>query len=156
MPTLAVLTLVSMYREDIRGAVSGVGVMLDDRLFDFLLAAGLFGLVVVLVLKSDRATRTCEDLREQVKRDLAAHQNKLGEDLANHRSQLQQDLVALVDERLEPITDGLTGLQSHAIALGGRLDALDSRITALGGRLDALDSRITALKDLVTRPTNTN
>ena len=138
MPTLAIITLVFMpFREDIRKAVSGLGVMLDDRLFDFLLAGGLIGLVVVLVLKSDRAARICEDLREQLQEDLADHRSRLNEDLENHQRQLQEDLTALVDSKLEPITDGIRTLQSH--------------VSALGSRLDALDSRITALKDLVMR-----
>ena len=121
MPALAILTFVSMpFREDIREAVKGQGVILDDWLFDFLLAGGLIGLVIVLVLKSDRAARTCEDLREQMQ-----------EDLANYRKQLQKDLADLVDSKLKPITDGIGTLQSNVSALGNRLDALDSRITAL-------------------------
>ena len=132
MPTLAILTFVSMpFREDIREVVSGLGVMLDDWLFDFLLAGGLIGLVVVLVLKIDRAARIYEDLRDQ-----------LQEDLANHRKQLKKDLAALVDSKLQPITDSIGTLQSN--------------VSALGSRLDALDSRITALKDMVALSTNTN
>ena len=132
MPTLAILTFVSMpFREDIREAVRRRGVTLDDWLFDFLLAVGLIGLVVVLVLKSDRAARACEDLREQMQEDLANHRNQLKEDLANHRKQLQEDLASLVDSKLKPITDGIGTLQSKVSALDSRLAALDSRITAL-------------------------
>ena len=143
MPMLAILTFVAMpFREDIREAVSGLGVTLDDWLFDFLLAGGLIGLVVMLVLKSDRAARTCEDLREQLQEDLADHRNQLKEDLANHRKQLQKDLAALIDSKLKPITDGIGTLQSN--------------VSALGSRLDALDSRMTALKNIVAHSTNTN
>ena len=98
-----------------------LSVMLGDRLFDFLLAAGLIGLVAVLVSKSERAARAAEDLRER----------RLQEDLANHREQLQKDLAALLDSRLRPVTDGVGTLQSNVSALAGRLDVLDSRITAL-------------------------
>ena len=138
MPTLAILTFVSMpFREDIRGAVTGLGVTLDDRLFDFLLVGGIIVLVVVLVSKSDRAARTCEDLREQLQEDLAEHRNQLKEDLAEHRKKLQDDLATLADARLKPIADGIRTLQSI--------------VSVLGSRVDALDSRITALKEVVTR-----
>lgn len=155
MPTLTIVTLVSMpFREDIRdaGKVLLGGVILDDRLFDFLLVAALVSLVVVLLSKSDRATRTCEDLREQMQQDLANHRKQLKEDLASHRQQLQEDLTALADSKLKPITDGLATLQSNVSASGSRLDALDSRITALK---DLVDSKITALKDLVDPSTDT-
>ena len=115
---------------------------MNDWLFDFSLAVGLIGLVVVLVLKSDRAARTCEDLREQMQGDLANHRDQLKEDLANHRKQLREDLASLVNSKLQPITDGIGTLQSN--------------VSAFGSRLDALDSRITALKDVVAPPTNTN
>ena len=117
--------------------------MLDDRLLNFLLAVGLVGLVVVLVLKSDRATRTCEDLREQ-----------LQEDLADDREQLQKDLTALLDSRLKPITDGVGVLRSKVGALDSRVSALDSQVRALGSRLGLLGTRITALKDTVEGFTN--
>ena len=143
MPTLAILTFVCIpFREDIRKAVTGLGVILDDRWLDFLLAGGLIGLVVVLVLKSDRAARICEDLREQFQEDLADHRSQLKKDLANHRKQLQKDQVALFDSKLKPITDGIGTLQSN--------------VSALGSHVSALDSRITALKDMVARSTNTN
>ena len=148
MPTLAILTLVSMpFREDIRDVgKSLLGVMLDDRLFDFLLVAALVGLVVVLLSRSDRATRTCEDLREQMQQDLANHRNQLEEDLASHRKQLEEDLTALADSNLKPITDGIATLQSKVGASGDRLDALHSRITA---HKDLVDLRIAELKKLL-------
>ena len=78
MPTVAVLTFVSMaFIEDIRRAVTGV-VVSDDWVFDLLWAGGLIGLVVVLALKSDRAKRACEDLREQFQQDLADQSGILG------------------------------------------------------------------------------
>jgi polyhydroxyalkanoate synthesis regulator phasin len=131
MRTLAILTLVSApFREDIREAVKGLGVMLSDRLFDFLLAGGVVGLLVVLMLKSDRAARACEDLREQMK-----------EHLAKHRKQLQKDLASLVDSKLKPITDGIGTLQSNVAALNSRLQALESRITALESRIAGLKKK---------------
>ena len=45
--------------------------MLGDWFFDFLLTGGLIALAVVLILKSDRATPACEDLRQQQQKDLA-------------------------------------------------------------------------------------
>ena len=147
IPTLSILTLVFPFREDIRKAVTSLGVVLDARLLDFLWAVGLIGLVVVLVLKSERAARTCEDLREQLQEDLANHRNQLKEDLANQRGQLQKDLADLLDSRLKPITDGVGALQLNVSALG-------SRVSALGSHLGALDLRITALKDAVDRSTN--
>ena len=156
MPTLAILTLVfTLFREDIRKAVTGLGVMLDDRWLDFLLACGLIGLVVVLVSKSERAARTCENLREQLQKDLAAHRNQLKKGLANHREKLQKDQAALLDSRLKPITDGVGTLQSSVRALGSRVSTLSSRVSTLSSSLDALDSRITALKDVVAHSTNT-
>ena len=67
LPTIAIFTLISApFQEDIRKAVpAGVGVMLEDWFFDFLLTGGMIGLAVVLILKSDRATRACEDLRQR-------------------------------------------------------------------------------------------
>ena len=143
VPTIAIFTLVSApFREDIRQAVpAGVGVMLGDRFFDFLLTGGLIGLVIVLILKSDRATRACEDLRQQLQKELADHRKQLSADLAGNRKQVQEDLSELVDTKLKPISDTNATLQSHMIALGSRLDALDSRITAL--------------KDAVVPPTST-
>ena len=142
LPTIAIFTLISApFREDIRKAVpAGVGVMLEDWFFDFLLTGGMIGLAVVLILKSDRATRACEDLRQQLQKDLADHRKQLSVDLAGNRKQLQEDLSALVDTKLKPISDDIATLQSH--------------VSAFGGRLDVLDSRITALKDTV-RPTST-
>ena len=135
VPTVTILTFVSApFLEDIRKAVlagAGVGVMLGDWVFDFLLTGGMLGLVVVLILKSDRATRACEDLRQQLQKDLADHQEQLSADLADKRNQLQEDLAALVDTKLKPISDSIATLQSHVSALNGRVDALDSRITAL-------------------------
>ena len=162
LPTLAVLTFVSMpFREDIREVVKGLGVVLDDWLFDSLLAGGLIGLVVLLLLKSDRAARACGDLRGQVQGDLAAHRNQLKGDLADHGRQLKTDLGVLVDSQLSPISDRIGTLQSTVSAFGGRLEAVDSRLAALDARLAtldsrlaALDSRVTALKDAVARSTD--
>ena len=132
MPTFAILSFVAMpFQEDLRKAVIGLGISWGDRLFDVFLTGGFIGLVVVLVLKSDRAARTCEDLREQLKGDLTDHRNRLKKDLAHHREQLRKDLEAVVDSRVKPITDGIGTLQSHVDALGSRLAALESRITAL-------------------------
>ena len=114
--------------------------MSGDWFFDFLLTGGLIGLAVVLILKSDRATLACEDLRQQLQKDAADHQKQLSADLAGNRKQLQKDLSALVDTKLKPISYDIATLQSH--------------VSAFSGRLDALDSRITALKDVV-RPTST-
>ena len=145
MPTLSILTLFSgPFRQDIRKAVEGLGVMFDDRWLDFFLAVGLIGLAVVLMSKSERAARTCEDLHEQLQEDLADQRKKFKEDLANHREQLQKDLAALLDSRLRPIIDGVGTLRSN-------VSALNSRVSALNSRLDALDSRITALKDTIAR-----
>ena len=143
MPTVAVLTFVSApFLEDIRQAVlAGVNVILGDWFFDFLLTGGLIGLAVVLILKSDRATRACEDLLQQLQKDLADHREQLSVDLANNRKQLQEDLSALVDTKLTPISNAIATVQSH--------------VSALGSRLDVLDSRITALKDTVLPPTST-
>ena len=99
-------------------------------LFNLLLTGGLIGLAAVLILKSDRAARACDALREQLQADLA-----------DHRKQLQEDLPALVDPKIKQITDSIGTLQSN--------------VSALGSRLDALDSRITALKDLVARSSST-
>ena len=143
MPTCAVLTSVSgPFREDIREAIlGGLGLIVGDWLFDLLLTGGLLGLAVVLILKSDRATRACEDLREQLQGDLADYRKQLREELSDHRKKLQEDLPALVDTKLKQITDGIVTLQSH--------------VSALGSRLDALDSRIAALKDLVAHSSST-
>ena len=148
MPTLAILTFVSTpFGQDIREGV--LGVMSYDWLFDFLLAVGSIGLVILLVLKSGRAARACEGLREQMQEDLASHRNQFKEDLANYRKQLQEDLAPLVDSKLKPITDSIGTLQSNGSALNSRLHALESRIAAL-------ESRITALTEAVVRFTNTN
>ena len=109
-------------------------------MYDILMAVGVIGLVFVLMLKSDRATQACEDLREQLQRDLAKHRKHVNEDLTKHREQLQKDLVALVDSRLKPTTDGI--------------GTLDSKLSAFGSRLGALESRITALTDVVARSAN--
>ena len=142
-PTVAILTFVSApFLEDIRKAVlAGVGVMSGDWFFDFLLTGGLIGLAVLLILKSDRATRACEDLRQQLQEDLADHRKQLSADLADNRKQLQEDLSAMVDIKLKPISDAIPTLQSHVIALGSRLDALDSRITALNAMVALSSSR---------------
>ena len=133
LPTFAILTFVSVpFREDIRKAVlGGLGLILGDWLFDLLLTVGLIGLAVVLIWKNDRATRACEDLREQLQEDLADYRKQLRKELSGHRNQLQEDLTVLVDTKLKQITDGIGTLQSNVSALGSRLDALDSRITAL-------------------------
>ena len=130
---VAILTFVSApFLEDIRKAVlASVGVMSGDWFFDFLLTGGLIGLAVVLILKSDRATRACEDLRQQLQEDLADHRKQLSADLADNRQQLQEDLSALVDTKLQPISDSLATLRSYVIAFGSRLDALESRVAAL-------------------------
>lgn len=132
-PTFAVLTFVSLpFREDIRDfIVEDLGLILGDWLLDFLLAAGLFGLAVVLMLKSDRATRASEDLRQQVQQNLADHRTQLRKDLESHRKRLQEDLPAVVDPKLNQITNSVATLQSSVSAIGGRLEVLDSRITAL-------------------------
>ena len=142
VPTiLAILSLVSgLFREDIRGAVTGLPLFQVDWFYDILMAVGVIGLVLVLMLKSDRAARTCEDLREQLQKDLAKHRKNLNEDLASHREELQKNLVALVDSRLKPVADGV--------------GTLDSNLSAFGNRLGALDSRITALADVVARSTS--
>ena len=143
VPTFAILTFVSgPFREDIRMAALGVlGLILGDWLFDLLLTGGLIGLAVVLILKSDQATRACEDLRKQLQADLADHRKQLRKELSDHREQLQEDLSALADTKLKQITDSIGTLQSN--------------VSAFGSRLDALDSRITALKDLVARSSST-
>ena len=118
MPTLAMLTFISMpFREDIRQVVvGGIGVTLDDWLFDVALAGGLIGLVVVLVLKSDRAARACEDLEGQLNQDFANHRQEMNGDLANQRELLQEHLTALVDSKLKPITDDIGTLRSNVSA----------------------------------------
>ena len=133
VPAITICTLVSApFLEDIRKAVlASVGVMLGDWFFDFLLTGGLIGLAVVLILKSDRATRACEDLQQQLQEDLADHRKQLSADLADNRQQLQEDLSALVDTKLQPISDSLATLRSYVIAFGSRLDALESRVAAL-------------------------
>ena len=156
MPTLAIVTLVSMpFPEDIRRAVTDV-VKLDDWFFDAPWTAGIIALVVVLASRIHRATRTCEVLREQFQDDLAKHRRQLKEDRADHRKQLKKDLADLIDSRINPITDGIGKLQSDVSGLGSRLGALDSRLGALdsrlsasGSRLEAIDSRITAIKDML-------
>ena len=142
VPTLAILAFVSApFNKDIRDAVlDAVGITLGDWLFDVLLAGGLIGLAVVLRLKSARAARASEALRQKLQQDLAKHRQKLQEDLANHRKELQQDLATLVDSRLKPITDGVGTLKSNVSALDSRLGALDSKMTAL-------ESGMTAVKD---------
>ena len=144
VPTLAILSVVSaLFGEDIRNAVlAGVGVILEDWVFDLFLMGGLIGLAIVLMLKSDRATRACEDLRQQLQEDLAGHRKQLSEDmadnrkllntaLADHRKQLQEELPPLVDTKLKQISDAIATLQSQLSGLNGRVDVLDSRITAL-------------------------
>ena len=133
LPTLSIFAIViGLFREDIRqGILVSVGMMSGDWVFDVLLAGGLIGLAVVLLVRSDRATRACEDFRQQLQKDLAGHRKQLSEDLAGNRKQLQEDLSALVDTKLKPISDEITTLQSHVSAFGGRLDVIDSRITAL-------------------------
>ena len=145
MPTLAILTWVSTpFGEDIREAARAlIGVVWADRLFDSLLAVGALGLVFVLVLTSNRATRTCENLQRHMQKDLAAHRDQLVQDLANHQTQLQEDLAAVVESKLKPITDGLATLQSNVSALGSRVDALDSRISALKDQLSLLYNKTT-------------
>ena len=73
MPEVAILTFVSApFLEDIRQAVPRRRWRDVGRLvFDFLLTGGLIALAVVLILKSDRAKRACEDLRQQQQKDLA-------------------------------------------------------------------------------------
>ena len=140
---LGILTFVSMpFREDIRQGVKGLGLVLDDRLFDLLLAGALIGLVAVLVAKSERAARACQDHREQLQKDLASHRSQLKKDLAVHREKMQQDLAASLDSRLKPIADAVATLQSNVTALGSRIDALDSRITALKAVVASLKEAI--------------
>ena len=129
VPTFAFLTFVSMpFREDIReAALAGVGVILGDWLFDFLLTGALIGLAAVLIFKSDRATRACEDLREQLQEDLANHRTQLNTDLADHRKQLQEELPALVDTKLKPISDAIATLESSVSALGSLTDLATER-----------------------------
>ena len=138
VPSLTFFTFVSApFREDIRKAVlEGVGVTLGDLFFDVLLTGGIIGLAVVLLLKSDRATRACEDLRQQLKKDSADHQKQLSADLADNRKQLQEELSALVDPKLKPISDNIATLQSHVISLVTRLAALESRINALNDTVE--------------------
>ena len=133
MPTLGVLALVSSpFAQDIRGAaIKGLGLVSPDWLFDFLLTGGVIGLAILLMLKSDRAARACEDLREQVQGDLASHRTKMRENLSKHRKQLQEDLPASVDPKLKQITDSIATLESHVTALGSRVGALESRVVAL-------------------------
>ena len=133
VPTVAILAFLSApFLADIRETVlAGVGLMWGDWVFDFLLTGGLIGLALVLILKSDRATRACEDLREQLEEDLAKHRKQLIGALADHRKQLQEDLPALVDPKLKQISEAIATLQTHVGALSGRVDVLDSRITAL-------------------------
>ena len=139
VPTLAILTFVSgPFREDIREAVlGGLGLILGNWVFDSLLTGGLIGLAVVLILKSDRATRACEDLREQLRADLADYRKQLRKELLSHRNQLQEDLPALIDTKLKQITDDIGTLKSSVSVLSSRLAALDSRIAALDSRIAA-------------------
>lgn len=146
MPTLAVLTFVFMpFREDIRSAVKDLGLVLDDRWFDSLLAVGLIGLAILLLLKSDRAARACEVLRQKVKQDLTNHRKKLNQDMATHGEQLKDNLSSSVDSQLQPVADRLGTLHSTVGAFGSRLEALDSRLAALDSRLAALDSRVASI-----------
>ena len=147
LPALAILTFVSgPFREDIRdAALKAVDIVLGDWLFDVLLAGALIGLVVVLMLKSDRAARASEDLRQKLHQDLADHRRLLQKDLANHRKELQQHVATLVDSKLNPITEGIGTLKSNVSALDSRLAALDSRMTALDSRMSTLESKMTAL-----------
>ena len=140
--TLSICAIViGLFREDIRKAILvSVGMMSGDWVFDFLLTGGLIGLAVVLILKSDRATRACEDLRQQLQEDLADHRKQLSADLADNRQQLQEDLSALVDTKLQPISDSLATLRSYVIAFGSRLDALESRVAALKDTVESSTS----------------
>lgn len=155
MPTLTVLTLVAtLFPEDIRGAVVTGVVVLDDRLFEVLRMGGLIGLIVVLVLKSDRAARASENLRELLIEDLADHRSQLKEYLEDYRKQLQNDLTDLIDSRLKPISDGVGTLQlkaselsSHMSALNSRQAAFESRMTAFESRMTTFESRISARQD---------
>ena len=141
IPVLAILTFVSQpFLEDIRGAiVNALGITLDYQLsdillFDILWAGGLIGLAIVLMLKSDQATRVCEDLRDQFQ-----------EDLTIHRQKLEDDLTQLADTKLIPITEGISTLKSKTSVLDSRLSALDSRMGTLDSRMGTLDSRMSAL-----------
>ena len=136
--TLSIFAIViGLFREDLRKAILvSVGMMSGDWVFDFLLAGGLIGLAVVLLLRSGRATRACEGLRQQLQEDSADHQKQLSADLADNRKQLQEELSALVDSKLKPISDNIAPLQSHVISLGHRLAALESRITALNDTVE--------------------
>ena len=151
MPTLAVLTFVSMpFREDIRLVLQTLfGVVLEDRWFDLLLAVGVTGLAALLVLTTNRATRTCENLTGQIQDAMADHRSRWQKDLAKHQKQLQQDVSASLDPKFTGLTLEIATLRSHVIALGSRLDAL-------GSRLDALDTKLTAYKEkLLARSTDT-
>ena len=154
VPTLAILTFVSApFLEDIRGAVLKAGdIVLGDWLFDVLLAGGLLGLAVVLMLKSDRAARASEDLRQKLHQDLADHRRLLQEDLANHREELQQDLGTLVDSKLKPITEGIETLKSKVSTLDSRMAALESRMTVLESRMTALESGMTTFRNKLGGP----
>ena len=122
MPTLAVVTIVAtLFPEDIRGAVAGVGVVV----FEVVRIGGLIGLVV-LVLKNL----------------LADHRSQLKEDLADHRKQLREDLTDLINSRLKPISDGVETLQSnlssHMSALNNRQATFESRMTAFESKIDVV------------------
>ena len=149
--TVAFLTFVSApFLGDIRKAVlEGIGVMSGDWFFDLLLTGGLIGLAVVLILKSDRATRACEDLRERLKEDLAEHGKQLSAVLADHQKQLQEELPALVDTKLKPISDAIATLESSVSALSSRAAALDSRMAALDSRMGALTDALKRSRDAI-------
>ena len=131
-PLLGFFTLVSApFLQDIRKSAIGLSDPWDDRLFGFLFVGGLIGLVIVLVSKSERAARSCEDLREQLQKDLEKHRHQSTKDLSKHSDQMQEGLAALLDSRLEPIREEVGTLQSRVSALDSRMGALESRITAL-------------------------
>lgn len=144
MPALAILTFVTMpFQQDIRDAITGVA-NLGDWLLDSIQALGLVGLVIVLVLRSNQAARTCEGLREHFQQSLANSCSQLEQQLANERKQLHEKLSDLTDSRLKPILEELSTLQSN-------MKTFDSRLSALDSRLGALDSRIAALTDMMNR-----
>ena len=142
-PTVAILTLVSApFLEDIRKAVlAGVGVMSVDWFFDFVLTGGMIGLALLLIVKSERATRACEDLGQKLTDDLANQRDHFSTALSDSRRRHQEELSTLVDAKLKPISDDIRTLQSYANSLGSRLDALNSRITALNDTVERLTKR---------------
>ena len=95
VPAFAFLTLVSVpFREDIRdGVLTVAGVALDRWWFDVILTVGLIGLAAVVMFKSDRATRACQDLQEHLRENLANHRGQLSSDLADNREELNAALT---------------------------------------------------------------